>query len=294
MPVDTDHSVNKTDKKNEKITGVENVVENTGVEKAIPTNEIDGAKLTDLNLVSACSRTLTACEKRYSVSKLESLAVVYGLSIYSWYLMFATRTLIYTDSRSLVFLKLARQSSPILNRFAIYISNFSVEMRHIRGCDNYLADALSRNVKDEDSREKPQYLTEKQSHDIVDRLVLTPGTFFSDKVVQKLLLGIVPELPLGGAVGKKPRRTASLAKITAESTKPNQKTARVPPVPNSAYEKGTFPIRKGPRKKKGPRLKDVETPAVMMTFFAQLYPQFEENKRKSEANKIVSHSSGAV
>jgi hypothetical protein len=185
-----------------------------------------------------------------------------------------------------VFLKLARQSSPILNRFAIYISNFSVEMRHIRGCDNYLADALSRNVKDEDRREKPQYLTEKQSHDIVDRLVLTPGTFFSDKVVQKLLLGIVPELPLGGAEGKKPRRTASLAKITAESTKPNQKTARVPPVPNSAYEKGTFPIRKGPRKKKGPRLKDVETPAVMMTFFAQLYPQFEENKRKSEANKM--------
>lgn len=53
-------------------------------------------------------------------------------------------TVIYTDHNPLVFINPMRNTNQRLMRWSLFLQAFNVEVRHVRGGENVLADALSR------------------------------------------------------------------------------------------------------------------------------------------------------
>ena len=99
-----------------------------------------------------------------------------------------------TDAKSLVFLKAAKGQNTAIARVAIVLSAYPLEILHLPGVDNVLADTLSRqNIQSEDLDEflsksiKP--MTEKETAAILDRMVIPEGRKFSVAEVRELLCG---------------------------------------------------------------------------------------------------------
>ena len=107
-----------------------------------------GAVILQDNLpVVFVSRTLTDTETRYSQIELEFLAIVFGLTRLRKYLL-GTNFLLMTDHKPIVQImgKPIDSLSNRLQRWLVAIQHFSFSVRHIKGVDNILADALSRNA----------------------------------------------------------------------------------------------------------------------------------------------------
>ena len=84
---------------------------------------------------------------------LESIALAYGLKIYSAYILNCTGTIkIFTDAKSLIYAKRNQTHSILLNSALTYITNFvslvNIEIYHIPGPVNRLADIMSRAISD--------------------------------------------------------------------------------------------------------------------------------------------------
>ena len=93
------------------------------------------------------SRTLTDTESRYSQIEREFLAIVFGLSRLKKYLIGTNFTLL-TDHKPIVqlFSKPIDALSNRLQRWMVAIQHFTFKISHIKGSENILADALSRNA----------------------------------------------------------------------------------------------------------------------------------------------------
>ena len=84
---------------------------------------------------------------------MESIALAYGLNIYSVYILNCHGTIkIFTDAKSLIYAKRNSTHSILLNSAIIYITNFvslaNIEIYHIPGVVNRLADVMSRAISD--------------------------------------------------------------------------------------------------------------------------------------------------
>ena len=92
------------------------------------------------------SRSLTETEKRYSQIEREMLGIVFGLTKFKSYL-FGTKFSLMTDHKPIVqlFSKPIDSLSNRLQRWLVAIQHFACDVCHIKGTDNVLADALSRN-----------------------------------------------------------------------------------------------------------------------------------------------------
>ena len=91
------------------------------------------------------SKTLSLAEKRYSTFDRELLAVYLAIKHFRYFVEGCVFR-IFTDHKPLTF-SLARQSdkySPRQIRHLEFISQFTTDIRHVRGNDNVVADALSR------------------------------------------------------------------------------------------------------------------------------------------------------
>ena len=94
------------------------------------------------------SRKLKSAETRYSATDKEWLAVVEAVSSHWRPLLEGRRVIVRTDHRPLLGkLSSASSTPPLLHRHTRWIerlSPFSIQMEHISGPDNHIADALSR------------------------------------------------------------------------------------------------------------------------------------------------------
>eukprot|EP01053_Blabericola_migrator_P004629 Blabericola_migrator_1__4628@NODE_2452_length_2737_cov_74_009738_g1447_i1_p1_GENE_NODE_2452_length_2737_cov_74_009738_g1447_i1NODE_2452_length_2737_cov_74_009738_g1447_i1_p1_ORF_typecomplete_len522_score50_87RT_RNaseH_2/PF17919_1/4_5e24RT_RNaseH/PF17917_1/8_8e22Integrase_H2C2/PF17921_1/4_7e15RVT_1/PF00078_27/4e05zfH2C2/PF09337_10/0_0067_NODE_2452_length_2737_cov_74_009738_g1447_i13781943 len=92
------------------------------------------------------SRLLTEVETRWTTSEKEIYSLVVGLETFECYYG-GSLVIAYTDHKSLLWLSTAHQ--PKLRRWAQKLSRWDVEIRHINGTDNLVADLLSRDIHDE-------------------------------------------------------------------------------------------------------------------------------------------------
>lgn len=102
--------------------------------------------------IGFASRALSATEAKYSVYELEALAVLFGLERFRFFLEHKEFTL-ESDNQALTWVLARPRKTGRLARWAVRISAFRFQVRHIRGSDNCVADALSRMFASEEQEE---------------------------------------------------------------------------------------------------------------------------------------------
>jgi len=147
-------------------------------------------------IIAAVSRTYSRTERGYSIFKKEILALLYTLKTMDYFLRFADKLTILVDAKSIVYLKLAKDSSGILLRFSLELSKYNADICHVSGEENIVSDVLSRHHKDivdileENMTNKP--LTEKESLVILKKLSFENGMPLTSEEVKNLLEGSSP------------------------------------------------------------------------------------------------------
>lgn len=95
--------------------------------------------------VSYFSRKFNRHQRAYSTVEKEALALVLALQHFEVYVGSAgSPTVVYTDHNPLVFIQQMRNSNQRLMRWSVFLQAFNIEIRHVKGQDNVLADTLSR------------------------------------------------------------------------------------------------------------------------------------------------------
>jgi hypothetical protein len=98
-----------------------------------------------INIVSTASRILTPAEQRYTTCELELIAVAYALRKFRVYI-YSHKVTLNTDHKSLIFLKKCLVTSNRAACWMLEIEQWELEIQHIKGIDNTLADILSHNL----------------------------------------------------------------------------------------------------------------------------------------------------
>lgn len=96
-------------------------------------------------VVSYASRTLTKPERNYTVTELELLSLVFGVSKFRCYIQ-GVKFKVITDHSSLLWLKRLQNPSGRLARWAVHLSQYDFDIEHRSGKLNVVPDALSRAV----------------------------------------------------------------------------------------------------------------------------------------------------
>ncbi|KAL2103192.1 hypothetical protein ACEWY4_000060 [Coilia grayii] len=91
------------------------------------------------------SRKFDKHQRAYSTKEKEALALVLALQRFEVYVGGAIHpVVVYTDHNPLVFLTRMRNCNQRLMRWSVILQGYNLEIKHIRGRDNVVADALSR------------------------------------------------------------------------------------------------------------------------------------------------------
>ena len=128
------------------------------------------------------SKTLTAAEKKWDVREKEAFAIKWAVKKFEDYVK-ASFTTVFTDHESLRWMDNA--SSGRVQRWALFLQQFNLAIKHISGRFNLVADFLSRLPLDDgdseliDSIAVPAYIVRDQllHHDIVVPPVPSPSDF---------------------------------------------------------------------------------------------------------------------
>lgn len=94
--------------------------------------------------IAYMSRSLTAAEKNYSITERETLAVLVALEHWRCYVENGKTFTVYTDHSALKWFISLNNPSGRLARWGLRLSSFDFQIKHRRGVDNIIPDALSR------------------------------------------------------------------------------------------------------------------------------------------------------
>ena len=98
--------------------------------------------------VAYWSKTLNPAQRKYTVTERECLAVVYAFKYFRHY--FGTTVVtVYTDHSALQYLQTAKSLTGRLERWALSLQEYPLEIRYRKGCEQGAADGLSRLGHDE-------------------------------------------------------------------------------------------------------------------------------------------------
>lgn len=106
------------------------------------TQNIDGKE----HPIAYMSRSLSATEKNYSITERETLAVITAIEHWRCYLENGKRFTVYTDHSAIKWFLSLSNPTGRLARWGVRLSVFDFEVKHRRGVDNVIPDALSRAV----------------------------------------------------------------------------------------------------------------------------------------------------
>lgn len=93
--------------------------------------------------VSFFSKKFNNYQRNYSVIEKEALSVIWALQHFHVYVGAGGPTVIYTDNNPLTFLSSLRCPNQRLIRWSMFLQAYDLEIRHIKGTVNVIANALS-------------------------------------------------------------------------------------------------------------------------------------------------------
>lgn len=96
-----------------------------------------------IGVIGFASRSLRGAELNYTTTEKELLAIIFGLNKFMTFL-YGRHFIIQTDHEALTFLKQSKLLNARLTRWVLFLQRFDFEILHIKGCENVVADTLSR------------------------------------------------------------------------------------------------------------------------------------------------------
>ena len=91
------------------------------------------------------SRKFNKNQKNYSTIEKECLALILALQNFEVYVSATGKTIIvFSDHNPLTFINKLKCKNQRLLRWSLYLQEYNLDIRHIRGKDNIIADCLSR------------------------------------------------------------------------------------------------------------------------------------------------------
>lgn len=109
---------------------------------AMLTQMVDGKE----HPIAYMSRSLSGSEKNYSITERETLAVITALEHWRCYLENGKTFIVYTDHSAIKWFLTLDNPTGRLARWGVRLSSFNFEIKHRRGVDNVIPDALSRAI----------------------------------------------------------------------------------------------------------------------------------------------------
>ncbi|KAL3052737.1 hypothetical protein OYC64_005293 [Pagothenia borchgrevinki] len=94
--------------------------------------------------VSFYSKKFNSFQLNYSVIEKETLALIWALQHFDLYVGSSVPLVVYTDHNPITFLHSVCCPNRRLMRWMLYLQAYCLDIRHIKGSDNVVADALSR------------------------------------------------------------------------------------------------------------------------------------------------------
>ncbi len=94
--------------------------------------------------VSFYSKKFNSFQLNYSVIEKETLALIWALQHFDVYVGSSVPLVVYTDHNPITFLHSVHCPNRRLMRWMLYLQSYCLDIRHIKGSDNVVADALSR------------------------------------------------------------------------------------------------------------------------------------------------------
>lgn len=95
--------------------------------------------------VAYYSKKLNQYQQKYSVIEKEGLALILALQHFEIYISCNRTPLkVYTDHNPIRFIQKFQNKNGRLTRWSLYLQDYDIIIRHIRGKDNVVPDVLSR------------------------------------------------------------------------------------------------------------------------------------------------------
>ncbi|XP_050908560.1 uncharacterized protein LOC127122233 [Lathyrus oleraceus] len=150
-----------------------------------------------LHVIYYASHVLNPAQMNYATTEKELLDVVKAFDKFKQYLL-GSRVIVYTNHAASKYLFAKQDSKPRLLRWILLLQEFDVEIRDKRGCENTVADHLSRMSPVEENEEKRPIKDEFVDEHILAVIgmpwfYLWDDPFFFKKGVDGLVRRCVPE-----------------------------------------------------------------------------------------------------
>ena len=162
-------------------------------------------------VIASVARPFTKTERNYSIFKKEILALLYTMKACDYYLRFAKKITINVDAKSILYLRLVKESSGILQRFSLELSKYKTDIFHIAGEENIVSDVLSRQHTDiEDLKVEDEInatMPELEATILVDSLDKDVLHTLNGMSIQQLLGGNSPKM----LSSKKPQKSKAIS-----------------------------------------------------------------------------------
>ena len=134
------------------------------------------------------SRTFNEAQENYSTTEKEMLAIVFSCDKFRPYIL-GSHIIVHTNHAAIKYLMSKKEAKPRLLRWVLLLQEFNMEIKDKKGCDNVIADYLSRVEKNKVEEEEAE-LTENFPYEQLFRLSFQLP-WYAD-IVNYLACGVVP------------------------------------------------------------------------------------------------------
>ena len=135
------------------------------------------------------SRTFNEAQENYSTTEKEMLATVFACEKFRPYIL-GSHVIVHTDHAAIKYLMSKKEAKPRLIRWVLLLQEFDLEIKDKKGCDNVIADHLSRVEQNETGKEETELKENFPDEQLFKVSFQIP--WYAD-IVNYLACGVVPQ-----------------------------------------------------------------------------------------------------